>query len=460
MSQGGHLNQLQNLESSQMKRQCPVKKNPAQDMIDSQPVNVMAPEAPKCKPRARPIKATSGNRNAKPGKSSNEKTEQHLSSSSLPQDESDSEEVDQDVDVDNVEVDQDDGDSSVDNPNQDHDTSKDSSNDETTRACLRVTDSSCNAQDVLQDHHAKNCHPHIPDLVELETLHQRATTQDSAQSSSEEEVVVPRKRTRTAKATVQNIHFYPPSWKDVLEATKKKSCLGLLTSTALKCSNFLQIKGIEYLLETLEDFGSQGVGVDDGYWDEYKSNMAVLLWDDRATMHSKMKKVACPIVLVHYEILPPNVDDKNDYEQEGRTNNLANEALGSFCMSYFYKGKNALAKTFPDLFADAVPKGAIALVATALAAAIDKYKTSTYKQMKFMANLYQPIYDNVIKLYGDVQKDRYDAKKCRATQKKWACTAGILTCNDPNRHYDWGLKPSQNPQQAQPHSDSPLRKPG
>jgi hypothetical protein len=118
----------------------------------------------------------------------------------------------------------------------------------------------------------------MPDLDELKTLCQCTTTQDSAQSSSEEEVVVPHKRMWMIKATAQNIRFYPPSWKDVLEATKKKSCLGLLTSTVSKCSDFLQTKGIEYLLETLKDFGSQGIGVDDGYWDEYKSNMAVLVF--------------------------------------------------------------------------------------------------------------------------------------------------------------------------------------
>ncbi|KAG1838569.1 hypothetical protein DFJ58DRAFT_733737 [Suillus subalutaceus] len=622
MGQGGRLTQLQKLESSQMNRQRPVKKNPAQEMIDSQPVNVMAPEAPIRKPRARPIKATKT--------SSNEKTERHLSSSNLPQrvtedkptshprspdsrfgfvppppatserhfiralsrfnstpsgssqpntpkrtltgahsrkhdnlrhhsksdtsralpaskpvplehtpavvnhrcpntsldtpvtsdsnpptdlesdytrpsrmnisdaeaplhgdegydsgrdhdvdannsdldnsdartndvqvdhgNDGDSGEADQDVDVDNLGVDQDDGDSFVDDPHQDHDTSKDSNDDEFTRARSRVADSSHNARDVLQDHRAKNCRPRMPDLDELETLRRRATTQDSAQSSSEEEVVVPRKRTRMIKATAQNIRFYPPSWKDLLEAAKKKSRLGLLTSTASKRSDFLKTKGIEYLLETLEDFGSQGVGVDDGYWDEYKSDMAVLLWDDRATMRSEMKKAARPIVLAHYEILPPDVDDENDYEREvrdnvktllqngaflrdgGRTNNLANEALGSFCMSYFYKGENALAKSFPDLFADAVPEGAVALAATALAAAIDEYKTGTYKQMKFVADLYQPIYDSVIQLYHDVQKDHYHAKKCRAARKKWARTAGILTRDDPNRRHDWGLK--------------------
>ncbi|KAG1856133.1 hypothetical protein F4604DRAFT_1685542 [Suillus subluteus] len=255
-------------------------------------------------------------------------------------------------------------------PNKDHDTSDDSSNDEATRTHSRAIGNSRNTKDVLDDHHARNRRPRIPDPDKLEHLH-------LAEPSEEEEVVVPRKRMQTVKSTTQNIRFYPPSWRDVLEAAKKKSCLGLLTSTASKCSDFLQTKAIKYILEMLDDFGSQGIGVNDGYWDEYKSDMAVLLWDDRATMRSEMKKVARPIVLAHYEILPHDIDDEDDCERED----------GSFLWDGVDAlGENALTKTFPDLFANAVPEGAVALAATALAAAIDEYKTGIYKQMKFVAD--------------------------------------------------------------------------
>ncbi|KAG1858076.1 hypothetical protein DFJ58DRAFT_726789 [Suillus subalutaceus] len=144
------------------------------------------------------------------------------------------------------------------------------------------------------------------------------------------------------------------------------------------------------------------------------------------------EKAARPIVLAHYEILPPDVDDENDYErevrdniktllqngaflrdgvdaQQGRTNNLANEALGSFY-----------------LFADAVPEGAVALAATALAAAIDEYKTGTYKQMKFVTDLYQPIYDSVIQLYHDVQKDHYHARNAGPPERNGLVLQGIV----------------------------------
>ena len=122
-------------------------------------------------------------------------------------------------------------------------------------------------------------------------------------------------------------------------------------------------------------------------------------------MRSKMKKAARLIVVAKYNILPTDIDDNDKYEREicanvmtllkdgaflwdgidenvgslkltvwlltemvyqGRTNNLASDAIGAFCISYFYKGENALAKAFPDLFSDAVPEGAVALAATAV----------------------------------------------------------------------------------------------
>ncbi|KAG1858321.1 hypothetical protein C8R48DRAFT_674364 [Suillus tomentosus] len=149
------------------------------------------------------------------------------------------------------------------------------------------------------------------------------------------------------------------------------------------------------------------IGVNNGYWDIYK------LQDEKA---------AQPIAASKFSILPSDIDDDNEFEdyvsqrvmellnggyflqngvnEQGRTNNLAHDALGELCSTIFYKGNNALAKVFPNVFAEAIPKGAIALAATALAAAINKYKTGVYWPTKFAANLYQPIYENVIELYS------------------------------------------------------------
>jgi hypothetical protein len=49
---------------------------------------------------------------------------------------------------------------------------------------------------------------------------------------------------------------------------------------------------------------------------------------------------------------------------QNRTNNLAHNALEELCKTYFYLGKNALARSFPDIFANSVPSGAVAFAAT------------------------------------------------------------------------------------------------
>ncbi|KAG1895264.1 uncharacterized protein F5891DRAFT_1194321 [Suillus fuscotomentosus] len=163
-----------------------------------------------------------------------------------------------------------------------------------------------------------------------------------------------------------------------------------------------------------------------------------------------------------YDILPTDVYDNNEYkeyvcsqvqdlldggnflhngvDEQGRTNNLMNDALGEFCSTFFYMSEHALAKSFPDEFAEAVPKGDVALGATTLTAAIDEYKTSIYKPMKFVSELYQPIYNSVMQLYDDVKLDPYHSKKCQAVREKWVHAAGTLTRNQSNRHHNWGLK--------------------
>ncbi|KAG2045556.1 hypothetical protein BDR06DRAFT_1015529 [Suillus hirtellus] len=211
---------------------------------------------------------------------------------------------------------------------------------------------------------------------------------------------------------------------------------------------FINKTSIEYLTETLEDFAADDIGVDAGIWDEHKCDMAII--------------VARSIAAAKYDILPTDVYDNNKYreyvcsqvqdlldggnflhngvDEQGGTNNLANDALGEFCSTFFYMSEHALTKSFLDEFAEAVPKGAVALGATTLAAAIDEYKTGIYKPMKFVSELYQPIYDSVMQLYDDVKLDPYHLKKCRVVHKKWVCAAGTLTRNQSNRRHNWGLK--------------------
>ncbi|KAG1799137.1 uncharacterized protein BJ212DRAFT_1305589 [Suillus subaureus] len=314
---------------------------------------------------------------------------------------------------------------------------------------------------VLQEHHEKNWCPCTPDLRTLQKLGQRAI-EELSNGEEDEAPSQPHKRSHPSKG-YQTIAFYLPAWKDVLEAAKQKSHLGVVMGGATTTHKaFIEKTSIEYLMETLEDFAANNIGVNAGFWDEHKHDMMIILWDDCATMQSEMKKVACPIATTKYDILPTDIHDEDEYEEhvhsqvkdlmddsnflhngvdkQGRTNNLANDALREFCSTFFYKSEHVLAKSFPDEFAEAVPEGTVALAATALAAAINEYKTGIYKPTKFVSELYQPIYNRVLQLYEDVKIDPYHSKKCRAVRKKWVHAANVLTHDQSNRRNQWGLK--------------------
>jgi len=60
---------------------------------------------------------------------------------------------------------------------------------------------------------------------------------------------------------------------------------------------------------------------------------------------------------------------------QGRTDNLAHAALEDLCKTCYYHGKNALARCFPDRFAESVPMNAVALAATIVSRVISFQNT-------------------------------------------------------------------------------------
>ncbi|KAG1866357.1 hypothetical protein C8R48DRAFT_796882 [Suillus tomentosus] len=407
--QGGHIGQLQKLESTQMETHRRAKKNPTQDAFESQSINVMAPEVRRPRPRPRPVKpksktcpSTSEQRDISPV---NDLPSLHLCGPHsrfgfVPPDDI--------ADEDDLEAGHAHDEGLNDNSIQIHHpivSPSESTDSNIPSPPRRVPKPASNSialdtvHNVLQEHCAKNRHHCPPDPRTLQKLHEQAVEEPSDGEEDEEpQAVQPHKRLCPSNNVYQTIRFYLHSWKDVLEAAKKKSHLGLVMGGATSTHEaFINKTGIEYLTETLEDFAADNIGVNAGIWDEHKHDMAIILWDDHATMQSEMKKVAHPIAAAKYDILPTDVYDDNEYEEyvcsqvqdlldggnflhngvdeQGRTNNLANDALGEFCSTFFYMSEHMLAKSFLDEFAEVVPKGVVTLGATMLAATIDKYKT-------------------------------------------------------------------------------------
>ncbi|KAG2078398.1 hypothetical protein BDR04DRAFT_1147091 [Suillus decipiens] len=239
---------------------------------------------------------------------------------------------------------------------------------------------------VLQEHHAKNQRPHTPNPRTLQKLHQQTVKEPSDGEEDEEpQAVQPCKRSHPANKVYQTIMFYLHSWKDVLETAKKKLHLCLVMSGASSShENFINKTSIEYLMETLEDFATDNISVETGIWDEHKHDMAIIV--HMLSLFPSMKKAAHPIAATKYNIIPTDIHDDNEYtkyvcgrvedlldsgsflhdgiDEQGRTNNLTNDALGVFCSTFFYRSEHALTKSFPDEFTEAIPEGAVALAAT------------------------------------------------------------------------------------------------
>ncbi|KAG0695808.1 hypothetical protein DFH29DRAFT_1005127 [Suillus ampliporus] len=90
-------------------------------------------------------------------------------------------------------------------------------------------------------------------------------------------------------------------------------------------------------------------------------------------------------------------------------------------------GKNALARSFPDIFANSVPKGAVALAATILAVALDEYRMGVWRTEKLHVDTYRPFHEGILNLMNQVEKDPYHESKCRGFRHRWAKAASAKT---------------------------------
>ncbi|KAG2351223.1 hypothetical protein BDR07DRAFT_1386359 [Suillus spraguei] len=173
--------------------------------------------------------------------------------------------------------------------------------------------------------------------------------------------------------TINVLQFYPPVYRDLLEKAKKRSRLESLNNSFPHHETFLAEDVIEILAELHDQFAAEGCSMEEGYWESYKHNMAIILWDDLGNMHSKFKSS------------PPNCS------KSGHTNNLAHIALEDLCKMYYYMGAVALAATIITL---------------------DEYRMGVWCMGKLHVDMYRPIHEGILSLMDQIKKDWYHESKC------------------------------------------------
>ncbi|KAG1861519.1 hypothetical protein DFJ58DRAFT_725700 [Suillus subalutaceus] len=279
--------------------------------------------------------------------------------------------------------------------------------------------------DVLLRHQERNGRPRSPNLDYLQDLRQRGQdrieegeedeeeqTEKDDHSDDDDEVQPATNNRKWSNGPIPTqLRSYPPVYKDLLEKAKKRSRLESLDNS--------------FPHQLHDQFAAEGRGVEEGYWERHKHDMAIILWDDLGKMHSEFKKAAHPIVQSRYELFRQADeceynDDAVEYihngikelldggrflrgrlDAQGRTDNLAHVALE---ISARYS----------------VPKGAVALAATILAAALDKYKTGVWHTEKLHVNTYRPVHEGILNLMDQIESDCYHESKCRGFRRRWA----------------------------------------
>jgi hypothetical protein len=84
-------------------------------------------------------------------------------------------------------------------------------------------------------------------------------------------------RKRSDGSIPTQLGFYPPVYKSLLEKAKKRSRLEALDNSFPERETFLTDDAIEILAQLHDEFAEDGRGVEEGFWESHKHDMAILV---------------------------------------------------------------------------------------------------------------------------------------------------------------------------------------
>ncbi|KAF8546166.1 hypothetical protein OG21DRAFT_1491518 [Imleria badia] len=109
----------------------------------------------------------------------------------------------------------------------------------------------------------------------------------------------------------------------------------------------------------------------------------------------------------------------NGITKLGHTNNLAHPALSGLVVELFYTGSNAVGNLFPEVFANEVPRAAVALTATVIKLALDEVATEG-KEVTFKRDVYADVYVDIMGLMVKCDTSPVHCAKTKALRVHWA----------------------------------------
>ncbi|KAG1729041.1 hypothetical protein EDB19DRAFT_1832573 [Suillus lakei] len=306
--------------------------------------------------------------------------------------------------------------------------------------------------DVLKLHHERNGHPRLPDpallellcAAEIDTSNSKVKQKQKWNSKQKLKVVIGSESDNEGPKATQ-LGWYSPRWKSFLEDTKVECCAQqALENPFPSLVDDLPVAITESLSASLVKWLKNGQQVDASVWPAHKPDMARLLYDDLATWHSNLKKIAISITPSTYGLSPPDDIPVQEHaawvqatavellnngkilchglDEFRKTKNFAHPALLEAIILFFYTGSYRIAHRQPAIFWKEVPLKCLALICTAFNCVFQGLEKNGNGKFysKFTAKEYKSIYLWLLGLLGDVMSDPYHGPKLVQQLHEWA----------------------------------------
>jgi hypothetical protein len=114
--------------------------------------------------------------------------------------------------------------------------------------------------------------------VEGDDDEQNEREEDEEDGDEDEEQSVRKSRKRSDGPTPTQLRFYPPVYRNLLEKAKKQSRLEALDNSFPDGETFFTEDVIEILVQLHDEFASEGRSVEEGYWENHKYDMAIVVF--------------------------------------------------------------------------------------------------------------------------------------------------------------------------------------
>ncbi|KAI6128079.1 hypothetical protein EDD16DRAFT_1701993 [Pisolithus croceorrhizus] len=316
--------------------------------------------------------------------------------------------------------------------------------------------------DVLNHHHARDCHHHSPSPSYLSTISlpklkkQCTSTEDELGLEEDNSEVMP----GTPKLTGQGHHakysknpkgsqpvksltasFFPPLWNKLFDLAKAQMQFYVaLEEPAPQHEVAIQGQCSEILFEVLAHYEEKNLEVKAGYYPWYKLDMAKLTH----TFHSEIKKAAIQIIPAQYQLFPPpSATTEADHHRaikiraeeilkggayllgevdaQGKTSNFAHDALKYVCLAVYYSNSVKSLCQFAK-FQQYVPYKVLLLIAAIIHEVLCIYKMHGFipKESKLSSEALDSAFNTMVPKLEAVLSHAYHGPKLNAMLEEWA----------------------------------------